>query len=144
VKCVTSTCESASSAVTTITVGTPTAPVITSDVLTACAGSLVNLTATGCDGAVIWSDGQIGTTVSVKPTANTTYTAICKLDKCESGNSNELTINVGNSASKPSTKDLVNACPATTVDLTSGLLSTASNGSSFEFRTGNLSSSTTL
>jgi uncharacterized repeat protein (TIGR01451 family) len=143
VKCVTSTCESASSAVTTITVGTPTAPVITSDVLTACAGSSVNLTATGCDGAVIWSDGQIGTTVSVKPTANTTYTAICKLDKCESGNSNELTINVGNSASKPSTKDLVNACPATTVDLTSGLLSTASNGSSFEFRTG-ISSTSTL
>jgi hypothetical protein len=37
---------------------------------------------------------------------------------------------------------LVNACPATTVDLTSGLLSTASNGSSFEFRTGMSSTST--
>jgi uncharacterized repeat protein (TIGR01451 family)/gliding motility-associated-like protein len=137
VKCAIGTCESVASAVTTINVGTPSAPVISSNLTAACASSAITLTAKECAATVIWSNGQIGTSITVTPTVTTTYTAICKLDKCESKNSNEVTITIGTSASKPLTQNLVNSCPQTTVNLASGVLSTVSNGGVFEFHTGN-------
>ncbi len=61
---------------------------------TICKGASTTLTATGCNGIVNWSDNQTGTTVSVKPSATTTYTATCTVNGVKSANSNAVTVTV--------------------------------------------------
>ena len=56
----------------------PVPPVITGSARFVCRNELVTLTATGCTGTVIWSNGETGTTIQVRPQQTTKYTAICR------------------------------------------------------------------
>jgi uncharacterized repeat protein (TIGR01451 family)/gliding motility-associated-like protein len=137
-------CISPASAAATINVGNPVSPQIVCKNLQICSGSSTIIEARGCDGIVQWSDGQLGSVITVSPTKMTSYSAICEGGLCRSGDSNVLTVSVSGSAAKPTIKDLVNVCPNVTVDLTTGVTSTPSAGGSFIFRTGNASASPTV
>ena len=139
--CTIGTCTSSPSSVATVNVGNPPAPSITCNATSICQGVQITLTATNCTGTIVWNDGQVGNVITAKPNATTKYTAICKLDKCESGTSNEITITVGAGIKTPTTMNLNNVCPFLTVDLASGVTSTLSAGGSFEYHTGVLPTS---
>ncbi|TDB65254.1 DUF7507 domain-containing protein [Arundinibacter roseus] len=93
-KCVNGTCVSEESELHTITVTTPVAPIIATNKLTICPGGSAILTASGCDGNVSWSNGMTGSSITVTLNATRSFTAICKTDACESGESNVVTVNV--------------------------------------------------
>ncbi len=130
-------CSSPASAATTINVGKPFPPQIVCEVLEICSGGSTTLEAKGCVGEVVWSTGQVGNIITVSPTTMTSYSAICDAGRCESDESNVLTVSVSGSVLKPTVKDLVNVCPNTTVDLTTAVTSSPSVGGAFIFRTGN-------
>ena len=136
--CKVGSCESAPSAAATITVGNPVPPIVTCKNTQICGGGSTQIEASGCVGTVKWSDGQIGAVITVSPTTLTSYWAICDAGRCQSDKSNVITVQVtGAGLTKPNTKDLVNICPYTTVDLTTGVTSPASSqGGIFVFRTG--------
>lgn len=56
----------------------PEPPIITGSSKSICRNESVTLTATGCVGTVIWSNGDTGNTITVKPQQTTKYTAICR------------------------------------------------------------------
>lgn len=56
----------------------PDPPVITGSAKFICRNESVVLTATGCAGTVIWSNGDTGNTITLKPQQTTKYTAICR------------------------------------------------------------------
>ena len=136
--CKVGSCESAPSAAATINVGNPIPPVVSCNNTQICGGSSTQIEAAGCTGTVRWSDGQIGAVITVSPTTITSYSAICDGGKCQSEKSNIITVQVtGVGLTKPISKDLVNTCPYTTVDLTTGVSSqVSSQGGGFVFRTG--------
>jgi uncharacterized repeat protein (TIGR01451 family)/gliding motility-associated-like protein len=142
--CKIGTCSSAPSAAATINVGKPVPPQIVCENLQICSGGSTTIQAKGCVGEVKWSTGQVGNVITVNPTTMTSYSAICDAGKCQSDESNVLTVSVSGSVSKPTIKDLVNLCPNITVDLTTALTSTPTAGGSFIFRTGNASTSPTV
>lgn len=137
--CTIGTCTSNPSSVATVNVGNPPAPTIVCNATSICQGIQITLTGGNCSGTIVWNDGQVGNVITAKPNATTKYTAICKLDKCESGKSNEVTISVGAGGVTPKTKNLNNVCPFLTVDLASGV--TSSSTGTYEYHTGVLSSS---
>ena len=140
--CTIGTCTSSPSSIATVNVGNPPAPSITcNSPLSICQGVQITLSATNCMGTVVWNDGQVGNVITAKPNVTTKYTAICKLDKCESIKSNEITITVGAGVTTPKTKNLNNICPFLTVDLASGITSSLSAGGIIEYHTGVLPSS---
>jgi large repetitive protein len=139
--CTIGTCTSAASSVATVNVGNPPAPSITCSATSICQGIQITLTGTNCAGTIVWNDGQVGNVITAKPNATTKYSAICKLDKCESGRSNEITVTVGAGIKTPTTKNLNNVCPFVTVDLASGVTSGLSAGGIFEYHTGVLPTS---
>ncbi len=65
------------------------APTITSDKTVLEADEKATLTASGCNGTVVWSDGKSGTSISV---GSGTYSAKCSKDNCESINSSSILI----------------------------------------------------
>ena len=135
-------CKSATSPIATISVGSPAAPTIFCETTSICAGANATLKAAGCLGTIVWSNGMEGNLVTVNPLTTTSYTAICKGKGCQSTISNTVTISVGSQIAKPTTKNLVNACPFTTVNLNSGVTSAiVTSSGAFEFRTGNTTSS---
>jgi large repetitive protein len=79
-----------------ITVTPISAPTVTASAPSVCNGSSVTLTAAGCTGTVIWSNGAAGASVMVTPSSTTTYTATCTIGKCVSAPSAPVTITVGN------------------------------------------------
>ncbi|MDZ7899671.1 MAG: SdrD B-like domain-containing protein [Arcicella sp.] len=137
--CTVGTCTSAPSSVATVNVGNPPAPTIVCNATSICQGIQITLTGSNCSGTIVWNDGQVGNVITAKPNATTKYSAICKLDKCESGKSNEITVTVGAGGVTPRTRNLNNVCPFTTVDLTAGVTSTSTGV--YEYRTGVLPSS---
>jgi uncharacterized repeat protein (TIGR01451 family)/gliding motility-associated-like protein len=137
-------CSSAPSAAATINVGKPFPPQIVCENLQICSGGSTTIQAKGCVGEVKWSTGQTGSVITVSPTTMTSYSAICDAGKCQSDESNVLTVSVSGSVSKPTTKDLVNLCPNITVDLTTALTSTPTAGGAFIFRTGSAPTSPTV
>ncbi|OJW79028.1 MAG: hypothetical protein BGO59_10435 [Spirosoma sp. 48-14] len=56
----------------------PEPPIIIGSAKAICRNEIVSLTATGCSGTVVWSNGDTGSTISVKPQQTTKYTAICR------------------------------------------------------------------
>jgi uncharacterized repeat protein (TIGR01451 family)/gliding motility-associated-like protein len=139
VKCKVGSCESAPSAAATVNVGSPAPPLVSCKKPQVCGGSSTQLEAAGCVGIVKWSDGQVGAIINVTPATVTSYWAVCDAGKCQSEKSNVITIQVnGSGLKKPTTKDLVNVCPFTHVDLTTGVTSPISSiGGTFTFRTAN-------
>lgn len=132
-------CESAPSAAATVNVGSPAPPLISCKKPQICNGTSTQLEGAGCVGTVKWSDGQVGAIINVSPSAVTSYWAVCDAGKCQSEKSNTITVQVtGSGLHKPTTKDLVNVCPYTHVDLTTGVTSAlSSQGGTFVFRKGN-------
>lgn len=47
-----------------------------------------------CNGNVLWSSGQTGSTISVSPSDTTSYSAVCVTNGCTSASSNIIKINV--------------------------------------------------
>jgi hypothetical protein len=73
----------------------PAAPTISSNVTEACSTTLTQLTAQGCSGGTItWSNGSIGSVLSLKLTATTTFKATCNNGTCISGDSNGITVSL--------------------------------------------------
>ena len=130
-KCVNGTCESEESDEHTITVTTPQAPVIASNKMTVCPGGMATLTATGCEGTVKWSNGQTGNSITVTLNATKSFTATCKTEACESGESNMVTIKVAAPTAPIIASDKTVVCSGDSVTLTAtGCASTVkwSNG----------------
>ena len=68
----------------TVPGGIPTSPSLTVSASPVVAGQSVTLYAQGCMGAVSWSTGQSGYSISQTPTQTTTYTATCSIGSCAS------------------------------------------------------------
>ncbi|RRB06383.1 T9SS type B sorting domain-containing protein [Larkinella rosea] len=102
----------------TITVVKPQPPQVDSNADVVCLGGSVQLTAMGCSGTVIWTHGATGSSVTVSPTANTTYRATCVVNSCTSDPSQPLSVTVVNPAAPivKSTKTLI--CAGEPVTLT--------------------------
>jgi hypothetical protein len=112
------TCKSARIPIT-ITVGCtpPDAPIISVSATTACSGSGINLTATGCVNAVNWSDGGIGASRNnVIFNGNLTLTATCN-NGLASGNSNSIAITINPKPNLLITNPTA-VSPPNTVDIT--------------------------
>ena len=56
----------------------PNPPVITGSATAICRNETVTLSATGCTGTVIWSNGDTGNAIIIQPQQTTKYTAICR------------------------------------------------------------------
>uniref|UniRef100_UPI003BA568FB T9SS type B sorting domain-containing protein n=1 Tax=Emticicia sp. TaxID=1930953 RepID=UPI003BA568FB len=138
-KCKVGDCESLVSEHIAIAVGIPNKPFITCKNNVICSGGSTTLTATGCTGIVVWSEGSTGGVLNVSPTAEkTTYTAICKSlgGKCESEKSNEVVVTVGKKVDAPKLiAEIKNVCPFNTADLNTAILSDPAAGGQFEFHT---------
>lgn len=114
-------CVSEASNRVRITVNTAgTAPTVVASTTSICSGGLVSLTATGCAGNVLWSDGQTGSVVSVSATPTSTeFYAICKVGtQCGSGKSNVITIQVTPVPTPTVTCSTSVICPGEKVTLT--------------------------
>ncbi|WP_240163566.1 SdrD B-like domain-containing protein [Spirosoma taeanense] len=145
VKCVIGTCESAWSAYCPIKVGSLVAPIVsiagstTITSTTACFGAPVTLVAQGCpaNSQVVWSNEQVGQSITVTPVNSVTYTARCySSSTCISQPSNKVVVTMLPKISQPSVVDKTNTCPFNTVDLTTAVTSKATvSGSVFEFYT---------
>ncbi|GAA4415111.1 hypothetical protein GCM10023187_45310 [Nibrella viscosa] len=81
-----------------IDIANPVVPAIAASSSTICVGGTVSLTASGCQGAVSWSNGQTGAVINVTLAANQTFYAQCKVGNCLSNPSNVVTVNVVNPA----------------------------------------------
>ena len=99
-----------------------------------CAGDSVTLEA-GLGESYTWSNRAVGNRIVVK--AGGTY-SVQSFDKagCSSLKSDEVVITVGNTLSAPLVSNKRNTCPATTVDLTTALNETATQGTTYAFRMG--------
>ncbi|WP_428657071.1 SdrD B-like domain-containing protein [Runella sp.] len=136
VKCKVGDCESATSAPVTITVGSPAPPTIQASKTTLCFGESVTLTATGnCEGYIQWSNGQIGSSITLIPAKSTIYTAACCFNSiCKSVASNPINVIVSPAITAPVVVNLANVCPVKTVDLTTAVKNyTAGAGLVLEF-----------
>ncbi|WP_229368319.1 gliding motility-associated C-terminal domain-containing protein [Fibrisoma limi] len=56
----------------------PDPPVITGTARAICRNESVTLTATGCTGTVVWSNGETGDRITLQPQQTSRYTAICR------------------------------------------------------------------
>ncbi|MBO0940017.1 gliding motility-associated C-terminal domain-containing protein [Fibrella sp. HMF5335] len=79
----------------TVTVGTPDAPILHTDMPAVCAGDGVTISASHCDGTLTWTDLTLtGPSVVVHPAQTTTYQATCQQGTCTGAASTPLTIMV--------------------------------------------------
>ncbi len=93
-RCQIGNCLSEVSNLDEIMVIVPTTPTITASKTSIALGESITLTATGCNGTVIWSNGGVGTPLVVTPSATTTYTARCAVGRCTSPASLPITVTV--------------------------------------------------
>ena len=105
VYCQDGTCKSNTSINYTIKVTPVAVPTVTASATTVTAGGSVTLTASGCNGEVIWSANDIngnnkGASIVVMPVGTQTYYAQCKFRECLSDPSVTITINPGDCIAK--------------------------------------------
>jgi hypothetical protein len=81
------TCESTSR---TIEMKIVTAPVIQADKSNICQGQTVNLSSTGCEGTVVWSNGTRGSNLKITPQQTTSYNAYCETSITNASGVSEL------------------------------------------------------
>jgi uncharacterized repeat protein (TIGR01451 family) len=148
--CTLGTCVSEVSDTLCVNIGTPGKPFISCKTSVICLGESAAITAQGCSGTVVWSNGQTGSLLSITPTTAGvyTYSAVCKSTggKCESVKSNVLDITVGGAVLTPKAiAEITNTCPFGTVDLNNAILGLPSttNGT-FEFHISNSPNSTLI
>ncbi|ADB39593.1 SdrD B-like domain-containing protein [Spirosoma linguale] len=143
VRCKVGDCLGDWSAYTTIKVGTPAAPTITvagsTNNITACFGAPITLVAEGCgpNSYVIWSNNQVGQSITVLPASSVLFTAQCSnSNQCKSVPSNTIAVTVSPKVLQPVVVDKTNACPFKTVDLATAVTSkAATTGGMFEYYT---------
>ncbi|WP_170061095.1 T9SS type B sorting domain-containing protein [Spirosoma aerolatum] len=112
-------CGSAKSNVIAISVAQPGVPSIVASRTAVCAGETLTLTASGCNGSVKWSNGQLGATIQVSPQTTTDYQATCSLGACESALSSKVTVVVTPAAPAPVvTASSLTVCSGSVVSLT--------------------------
>ncbi|MGV3559057.1 Ig-like domain-containing protein [Larkinella arboricola] len=111
-------CLSAPSKPIVIRVSDPQPPVITADTLTICVGGTVSLTATGCEGTVIWSTGETGSIITVSLEEATTYYANCRIHNCISAPSGSVTVRPGPLPTPYISSNTNTVCPGETATLT--------------------------
>jgi gliding motility-associated-like protein/uncharacterized repeat protein (TIGR01451 family) len=117
--CKTETCRSKDSAPHTVVINIPRTPIVNASKRELCYGQTTTLTATGCaDNEVIWSNGDKGASIEVKPYITTVYTATCKAaDGCISCFANELEIKVYAAGTLAVVSTLGRACAGESVTL---------------------------
>ncbi len=81
-------CQGPASQSVTVIVPIPDIPVLNASQRTVCAGGSAVLTASGCPGAVTWSNGSTGREITVRPAQTTSYTAICRTANQSANSSN--------------------------------------------------------
>jgi uncharacterized repeat protein (TIGR01451 family) len=114
------------------------APIILASKMTLCTAETITLTAAGCSGTVIWSNGKTGNSVTARPSVTTTYNAICKVGTCNSPISQSLTISIGKTTKPIITCSTDLVCEGESVTLKAyncGGIITWSNGQSGEMIT---------
>jgi hypothetical protein len=80
----------------------PAAPAISTNLTDITEGQTAVLTASGCAHTVVWSTGQTGHSVTIKPEVTAVYTARCRQEAgCESPASASVKVNVFSSGSLP-------------------------------------------
>jgi hypothetical protein len=129
----------------TITVGCtpPEAPVISVSATTACAGTGINLTATGCANTINWSDGGTGASRNnINFNGSLSLTATCN-NGLASGNSNSIAITINPKPTLVITNP-ASVSPPNTVDITLASITVGStlNGATLSYHTdqdGNIS-----
>lgn len=95
----------------------PPAPVISTTKNVLCDGESATLSATGCQGQVIWSNGA--TTSSIQLIVAGTFSVICKNQCGESGPSNSIILRQGNLPATPTaTSNKTSICSGETANLT--------------------------
>ncbi|AWV97958.1 Ig-like domain-containing protein [Arcticibacterium luteifluviistationis] len=108
----------------------PSVPSISTTDNAICEGESTTLNATNCgSGSIKWSDGQTGANITVSPTSNTNYQAVCVLNGCESDSSAVLAIQVTAIPDAPTAL----AGPAICSGASSTLSGTCANGSSISW-----------
>lgn len=103
-----------------------------------CGGTAVTLSASGCasGNAILWSDGQIGNSIIVKPKLTTAYSAACTTtDHCVGAYSATQNVTVTNAIPTISNAGTV-ICPASTKTLTANV--NVTGGAYQWFRNGTL------
>lgn len=144
VTCKVGSCTSAASTPITITVGRPASPTVTTSKTSLCFGESVTLsTSSQCAGYIQWSNGQIGSSITIIPAASTIYVAYCcNNDACKSVASNPVNVTVAPKVTTPVVVNIANVCPVKTVNLATAVKNyTADSGLVIEFRQGNTPSS---
>ncbi|MFC0181039.1 hypothetical protein ACFFJX_00010 [Pseudarcicella hirudinis] len=141
--CAASGCSAQTTSSVTVTVlpnGGTAQVVASADKNNVCPGTSVTLTASGCGSTVTWSPGNLtGSSVSVSPTATTTYTATCAASGCSAQTTSSVTVTVlpnGGTAQVVASVDKNNVCPGTSVTLTA-----SGCGSTVTWSPGNLTGS---
>lgn len=114
--CIVNGCASPPTTVT-IRASNPLPPTIGVSSTSICAGTSVTLTASNCNGNVLWSDGHTGSSVTIVPGATTTYSAVCKKDACTSATSNLITVNVKPIPQASAGADKIITCSSPTLSL---------------------------
>jgi uncharacterized repeat protein (TIGR01451 family) len=76
----------------------PTTPLISCANPYICPGESVSISAIGCNGTVVWSNGMTGSVIAVTPSVTTIYNARCQVGTCFSPNSNNVQIIVNSIA----------------------------------------------
>lgn len=87
-------CKSAESNAVTIIVNIPSTPLVKATKTKVCFGETTVLTATGCTGEIIWSNGMIGKEITIQPINTTKYTATCRSEGCVSCFADDVIITV--------------------------------------------------
>lgn len=111
-------CISCFAEVWTITVNTPSAPVLTASSSLICAGDAVTITATNCAGTLRWSDQSTGLARTEKLLATASYQATCEQNNCVSAPSKPLLVPVAVPANPIITIDKAEICSGQAVMLT--------------------------
>jgi Leucine-rich repeat (LRR) protein len=109
------------SVVVTISGIVPSIPVVSADIAALCVGQSTVITATNCNGTVKWSNNIVGNSISVSPTAATSYSAICQNSCGTSDSSKNIVVTIKPIVPKPSINGSNFFCPNGTATLTSSI-----------------------
>ncbi|MCA0363923.1 MAG: hypothetical protein LCH67_07745 [Bacteroidetes bacterium] len=88
------TCDSISKTFNINVVPGISAPIVTVNKTSFCYGDTISISATGCDGQVVWSNDFIGSTQKIIAQTSFVISAHCQSQNCNSPESNQLNISV--------------------------------------------------